>query len=251
MREKRLSIFAGNVALNWESAWIRHSIWLLRSKMCALEPCNPSRRLTVTFASPQDKGWAWDRKAPAAARIQVVATADGVIVGLGAMGDWRPNRPRNSSLPEDQLRRIHRICEGARKPSAPLSIYAVTRREPPEACTFANCDAGCTVIYAEQCFSRHDRETQRCTVPVTSAALDSFTSTAQSRCISPSRVAGLLSYASSVWRNDHHGHYCLPGDRYVTRVFLMPMAGTKWALLPTDRANSIQRGSGYNTANIG
>ena len=88
MREKRLSIFAPNAGPQLGERL--DSVFRLASP----EECVGAVQSVETVGDGSSQalkitGWAWDRKQqrPPA---QIVAAAEGVIVGLGAMGDWRP-----------------------------------------------------------------------------------------------------------------------------------------------------------------
>jgi hypothetical protein len=80
-------------------------------------------------------GWAWDRQHQRPPSAMVI-TEDGIIVGLGAVGEWRP-----MTLVDNR-----RIKDGyigyaghARvlRPEAPVRIYAILRGSPQSACYFA------------------------------------------------------------------------------------------------------------------
>ncbi len=141
MREKRLSIFADNAGPELgERLDTLFRVVAPGEDECigavqsvAVVGGDPSQTLKIT-------GWAWDRRRQRTPS-QIIATRDGVIVGLGAVGDWRPN-----------LRAAHRFLRTSFvgftgyvknvQPSAPLTIYAVLDRKPPEACSIADLPAG-------------------------------------------------------------------------------------------------------------
>jgi hypothetical protein len=132
MREKRLSIFAPSASPQLGERL--DSVFHLASP----EECVGAVQSVETVgggSSPALKitGWAWDRKrqrSPA----EIVAAAEGVIVGLGAMGDWRPT-----------LRVTHPYLKTSfvgfagyvQKPSAPINLYAILDGNPPQACPIA------------------------------------------------------------------------------------------------------------------
>jgi hypothetical protein len=80
-------------------------------------------------------GWAWDRvhRRPP---TEIVAAADGVIVGLGAMDDWRPNLRATHPYLKTSFVGFTGYVRNA-QPSAPVTIYAVLGASPPEACPIA------------------------------------------------------------------------------------------------------------------
>ncbi len=132
MREKQLSIFAPNAGPQLGERL--DSVFGLASP----EECVGAVQSVETIGDGSSQahritGWAWDRKQqrPPA---QIVAAADGVIVGLGAMGDWRP-----------ALRATHPYLKTSfvgfagyvQKPSAPINLYAILDGNPPQACPIA------------------------------------------------------------------------------------------------------------------
>jgi hypothetical protein len=90
-------------------------------------------------------GWAWDRehqRPPSA----IVFAQDGVITGLGVVGDWRPmtvvdnRRIKDGYLGYAGYGRVLR-------PDAPVEVYAILRRQPQSACHFASAGlSGATAI---------------------------------------------------------------------------------------------------------
>ncbi|MGA2370659.1 MAG: hypothetical protein ACLPPV_05335 [Candidatus Korobacteraceae bacterium] len=77
-------------------------------------------------------GWAWDpeqRKAPS----YIVVVRDGTIIGLGAIGDWRPTiRAANAGLKSSFVGFTAYARDASR--GAPISIYAVLHGQPEQAC---------------------------------------------------------------------------------------------------------------------
>lgn len=135
MREKRLSIFAADVGPQLgerlDSAFRSASPDECVGAVQSVDPVggDPSQALKIT-------GWAWDRKhqRPPA---QIVAVADDAIVGLGAMGDWRPTLRASHPYLTTSFVGFTGYVKGV-KPSAPIKVYAVLDGNRPEACTFAN-----------------------------------------------------------------------------------------------------------------
>ena len=90
MREQRLSIFAGN-----EAALIGTLLYPLRivanRNRCEAEVESPTilRDTAGPTVGMRISGWVWDteRRRPA---TKILLVASGKIVGLGAVGDWRP-----------------------------------------------------------------------------------------------------------------------------------------------------------------
>jgi hypothetical protein len=134
MREKRLSVFSAPLA----SQLGKPLDALFR--VVASDSCTGAVQSVITTGARGSQGlritgWAWDyenRRPPAA----VIATAEGAIAGLGAMGDWRPTiratRPwmNTSFIGFDVYAR-------SMPESAPVKLYAILRGRTPTACYFA------------------------------------------------------------------------------------------------------------------
>ena len=134
MREKRLSVFSAPLASQ------RGKPLDALFRVVASDSCTGAVQSVTTVGAGESQGlritgWAWDYengRPPA----EVVATAEGVITGLGAMGDWRPTiratRPwmNTSFIGFDVYARN-------RPESAPVQLYAILRGRPPTACYFA------------------------------------------------------------------------------------------------------------------
>ncbi len=139
MREKRLSIFAGNPAPRMGER-LDSGFRLVSSEQCvgAMQSVQTvgggaSTALKIT-------GWAWDRKHQRPPP-QIVAASNGVIVGLGAVGDWRPNiRAANPYLKTSFVGFTGYVKNV--QPAAALSLYAIFDSQPPEACTIATLTPG-------------------------------------------------------------------------------------------------------------
>jgi hypothetical protein len=79
-------------------------------------------------------GWAWDDKHHQPAR-EVVATTDGIITGLAAVG----YKPLNTGASDPAILNSYSGFAGyvrQSKPGAVLKVYAVLRDNPPSACYF-------------------------------------------------------------------------------------------------------------------
>ena len=134
---------------NSASLWTRSIAWLLpRSVRASWNP-----RLTVAGSGQSQAvrvaGWVWDRehqRPPSA----IVITEDGIITGLGAVGEWRP-----MTLVDN-----HRIKDGyigyagyARvvQPDTPLKVYAILRGSPQSACYFATAESSASTVRNAAC----------------------------------------------------------------------------------------------------
>jgi hypothetical protein len=80
-------------------------------------------------------GWAWDVKqqAPAAA---IVAASDGMITGVGAMGDWRILDKATHPWMKTNFIGYTGYVQAAR-PMGPVEIYAILKGTPATACLIA------------------------------------------------------------------------------------------------------------------
>jgi hypothetical protein len=80
-------------------------------------------------------GWAWDRQHQRPPSAMVI-TEDGIITGLGAVGEWRP-----MTLVDDRRIKDGYIGYAGYAPvadqHAPVKIYAILRGSPQSACYFA------------------------------------------------------------------------------------------------------------------
>ncbi len=77
-------------------------------------------------------GWAWDvkrREAPSS----ILVTTDGVISGLGAIGDWQAEPPAAYSKVWSESIGFFALVPGP-KPGAVVNLYAILRSNPPSAC---------------------------------------------------------------------------------------------------------------------
>ena len=63
----------------------------------------------------------------------IVTTTDGIITGLGAMGDWRPmNQAVHPWMTTNYIGYTGYVQEA--RPTGPVEIYAVLNGSPPTAC---------------------------------------------------------------------------------------------------------------------
>ena len=92
----------------------------------------PSRALRVA-------GWVWDRQRqrPASA---IVITEDGVITGLGAVGEWRPMTLVDNRRMKDTYLGYAGYARMV-QPGAPAKIYAIRGGQPQVACYFARAES--------------------------------------------------------------------------------------------------------------
>jgi hypothetical protein len=135
MREKRLSIFAGEVGPTLGER-LDSAFRLASSDDCvgavqSVEPVggDAAQDLRIT-------GWAWDRKHQGPPR-QIVAAADGVIVGLGAMGDWRPTVRAGHPYMKTSFIGFTGYVKDV-KASAPVTVYAVLEGNRHDVCAIAD-----------------------------------------------------------------------------------------------------------------
>ena len=134
MREKRLSVFSGPLASQLGKPL--DSLF----RVVSSDSCTGAVQSVTTAGAGGSQGlriagWAWDyenRRPPA----EVVATADGVIAGLGAMGDWRPTIRATRPWMNTSFIGFDVYARSVRE-SAPVQLYAILRGRPPTACYFA------------------------------------------------------------------------------------------------------------------
>jgi hypothetical protein len=139
MREKRLSIFAGGVGPTLGERL--DSAFRLASSDDCVGAVQSAERIGDDAAQDlRITGWAWDRKRQRPPR-QIVAAADGVVVGLGAMGDWRPTVRAVHPYLKTSFIGFTGYVKGM-KPSAPVTVYAVLDRNQPQVCPIANLGPG-------------------------------------------------------------------------------------------------------------
>ena len=112
--------------------------------IAAADECAGALESTVSvrsFGTPpvfRIRGWAWDRKHHRPPNA-VVATTDGIITGLGAVGEWRPTareaEPRVSNNYVGYAGYVRRL-----QPGAAVKLYAILRGQPQMACYFASAE---------------------------------------------------------------------------------------------------------------
>ncbi len=133
MREKRLSVFAGmsgpqlGSELNSKYRLVAHGECEGELQSVSTVP-EGGRSLRIA-------GWAWSRNLRHAPSY-IVVVANGRVIGLGAVGDWRP-----------QIRAAHRYMTTSFigftayakhvAPTTPMEIYGVFRDNSAEACPIA------------------------------------------------------------------------------------------------------------------
>jgi hypothetical protein len=138
MREKRLSIFAGDrpqTGQRLDAAFDLASPDECIGAVQSVEtvPGDASQAFKIS-------GWAWDRQQQRPP-VQVVATANGMIIGLGAMGGWLPAvRATHPDLKTSFVGFIAYVKDTP--PSTPVSFYGVLDGNRPQVCLFANWTPG-------------------------------------------------------------------------------------------------------------
>jgi hypothetical protein len=81
-------------------------------------------------------GWAWDkeRREPPDA---IIAVTDGMVTGIGAMGDWRPlDKVAHPWMTTNYLGYLGYVLPD--RPLGPIDIYAILKGNPEKACLIAN-----------------------------------------------------------------------------------------------------------------
>ena len=133
MRQERLSVFAepdsSLLGKPLESAFA-----LISSNECMgeVESTVPMPGVAEGLAPLRITGWAWDYNHPQPPS-GIVATTDGVITGLAAVGDWRPiDKATRPSMTSNYIG-FTGYVERARA-SAPVEIYAIQQGKPATAC---------------------------------------------------------------------------------------------------------------------
>ena len=136
MRQEQLSVFAEPDSLLLGKS-TQSAFDLASSNECIgeLESSAPMPGVADGLAPLRITGWAWDykhRRAPSG----IIATTDGIITGLAAVGDWRPiDKATRPSMTSNYIG-FRGYLERAR-PSAPVEIYAIERGSPATACLIA------------------------------------------------------------------------------------------------------------------
>jgi hypothetical protein len=83
-------------------------------------------------------GWVWDReqqRPPSA----IVITEDGIIAGLGVVGEWRPMTLVDNRRIKDGYLGYAGYARVV-QPETPVKIYAILRGSPQSACYFATAE---------------------------------------------------------------------------------------------------------------
>jgi hypothetical protein len=136
MRRERLSVF--DDPNSWLlSRPLESAFNLAPANECAgeLETSVVMRSVAAGPAALRITGWAWDykRREPPSA---IVAATDGIITGLGAMGDYRPvNKTVRPWITSNYIGYTGYV-QGARA-SGPVEIYAILKGRPATACLIA------------------------------------------------------------------------------------------------------------------
>jgi hypothetical protein len=132
MRQERLSVFAEPDSLLLGKP-LESAFALASSNECIgeVESTVPMPGAADSLAPLRITGWAWDYRQPPA---QIVATTDGIITGLGAVGDWRPiDKATRPSMTSNYIG----FTGYVERASAPVEIYAIKRSQPATACLIA------------------------------------------------------------------------------------------------------------------
>jgi hypothetical protein len=100
-----------------------------------LETSVPIGRSAAAAPPHRITGWAWDHghRRPASG---IVAASDGIIVGLGAVGDWRPIDKTTHSRMTSNYSGYTGYVQAQTVPD-PVEIYAILHGEPASACLLA------------------------------------------------------------------------------------------------------------------
>ena len=134
MRANRLSVFSGTFPSQLGKPL--ESVFPL----AAFDDCAGALESTVdleesTGPGLRIMGWVWDRKhgeTPA----QIVVTTDGIITGLGAVGEWRQQVPDVKPRPSTgYIGYVGYLPHPP--PGALVNLYAISRGSAPTACYFA------------------------------------------------------------------------------------------------------------------
>ena len=134
MREKRLSIFAGNPGPRMGER-LDSAFHLVSSDQCvgavqSVESVGGSASTALKIT-----GWAWDRNQQRPP-TQIIAASDGVIVGLGAVGAWQPTLRATRPYLKNSFVGFTGYVKDV-KPNTPVTVYAIAAGNPPQACSIA------------------------------------------------------------------------------------------------------------------
>ena len=134
MKVHRLSVFSDHVASQLGKPL--ESVFSL----AALDDCAGILEsvVPIDYASGRGlrvAGWAWDTK-HAKPPSEIVITTNGIITGLGAVGEWRPGvRAMKPSMSTSYIGYVGYLPEPT--PGSIVNLYAILRSSPPTACYFA------------------------------------------------------------------------------------------------------------------
>ena len=136
MRQERLSVFDD------PNSWLLGKPLESAFSVAPSSQCTGALESSVAMSSVASgppalriTGWAWDyqHRQPAS---MIVAATDGIITGLGAMGDWRPmNKAVHPWITSNYIGYMGYVQE-ARLPG-PVEVYAILRGSPAAACLIA------------------------------------------------------------------------------------------------------------------
>jgi hypothetical protein len=134
MRRQRLSVFSGPLAslvdIPLDAAFSLASTDDCAGRLESASPVAGARQPSLRIT-----GWAWDnkhRQAPS----EIVATTNGVIRGLGVVGDWRPAvRAANPRVTSNYTGFTGYV--GDVQESTPVNIYAILAGRPATVCLIA------------------------------------------------------------------------------------------------------------------
>lgn len=137
LRNKRLSVFSSDAYRQLDRA-LTSAFQIVDPRNCRGELQSSSSIGSAENHALAISGWAWDyqdRSPPE----EIIASDNGVITGLAAVGDDRPTvttvYPEIRSNFVGFAGYVHDV-----QPSTPLEIYAVLGGSPPEACLIATQD---------------------------------------------------------------------------------------------------------------
>jgi hypothetical protein len=132
LRAKRLSIFSGEayqqLDMPLKSVFAVVAPQECQGKLESATPLSPDQSLAIS-------GWGWDaqhQRPP----LRIVATVNGVITGLAAVGAERPDVRAADPPVNSDFTGFAGYVRDAR-PGVPVKIYAVLSEDPPEACQLA------------------------------------------------------------------------------------------------------------------
>lgn len=135
-RKHQLSLFSG-----WDSALLGSPLDKVL-RVVSPDECTGTLKISVMKGSEAPgwfvSGWAWDRKHHEPAR-EIVATSEGVITGLAAVG----YKPLNTWASDPEIRSSNAGFAGYVRQSNPESVvkvYAILHDRPPSACYFGTVD---------------------------------------------------------------------------------------------------------------